>query len=117
MTFNLNGGTVTLNTTTTGEAGSTASNWEFRGTYQKVQWDGSASDPSDLSKTYGFAKGNATIAAGQFVHFAAGAWLKPMRCYLVYKALRRAVHSRMLPAGLAVQPLRRNCPRPSRWYL
>ena len=84
MTFNLNGGTVTLNTTTTGEAGSTASNWEFCGTYQKVQWDGSASDPSDLSKTYGFAKGNATIAAGQFVHFAAGAWLKPMRCYLVY---------------------------------
>ena len=63
---------------------STASNWEFRGTYQKVQWNGSASDPSDLSKTYGFAKGNATIAAGQFVHFAAGAWLKPMRCYLVY---------------------------------
>ncbi len=84
MAFNLNGGTVTLNTTTTGEAGSTASNWEFCGTYQKVQWDGSASDPSDLSKTYGFAKGNATIAAGQFVHFAAGAWLKPMRCYLVY---------------------------------
>ena len=84
MTFDLNGGTVTLNTTTTGEAGSTASNWEFCGTYQKVQWDGSASDPSDLSKTYGFAKGNATIAAGQFVHFAAGAWLKPMRCYLVY---------------------------------
>lgn len=84
VTFNLNGGTVTLNTTTTGEAGSTASNWEFRGTYAKVLWDGSASDPSDLSKTYGFAKGNATIAAGQFVHFAAGAWLKPMRCYLVY---------------------------------
>ena len=84
MAFNLNGGTVTLNTTTTGEAGSTASNWEFCGTYQKVQWDGSASDPSDLSKTYGFAKGDATIAAGQFVHFAAGAWLKPMRCYLVY---------------------------------
>ena len=84
MTFNLNGGTVTLNTTTTGETGSTASNWEFRGTYAKVLWDGSASDPSDLSKTYGFAKGNATIAAGQFVHFAAGAWLKPMRCYLVY---------------------------------
>ena len=84
MNFDLNGGTVTLNTTTTGDAGSTASNWEFRGTYAKVQWDGSASDPSDLSKTYGFAKGNATIAAGQFVHFAAGAWLKPMRCYLVY---------------------------------
>ena len=84
VTFNLNGGTVTLNTTTAGEAGSTASNWEFRGTYAKVQWDGTVSDPSDLSKTYGFAKGNATIAAGQFVHFAAGAWLKPMRCYLVY---------------------------------
>ncbi|MBE6262269.1 MAG: hypothetical protein E7107_15945 [Prevotella sp.] len=84
MNFDLNGGTVTLNTTTTGEAGSTASNWEFRGTYAKVQWDGSASAPSDLSKTYGFAKGNATIAAGQFVHFATGAWLKPMRCYLVY---------------------------------
>ena len=84
MTFDLNGGTVTLNTTTTGETGSTASNWELRGTYAKVQWAGTDSDPSDLSKTYGFAKGNATIAAGQFVHFAVGAWLKPMRCYLVY---------------------------------
>ena len=84
MTFDLDGSTVTLNTTTTGETGSTASNWEFRGTYQRVQWNGTVSDPSDLSKTYGFAKGNATIAAGQFVHFAAGAWLKPMRCYLVY---------------------------------
>lgn len=84
VTFDLNGGTVTLNTTTTGEEGSTSSNWEFRGTYAKVQWAGTDSDPSDLSKTYGFAKGNAAIAAGQFVHFAAGAWLKPMRCYLVY---------------------------------
>ena len=85
VNFNLNGGTVTLNTTTAGEAGSTASNWEFRGTYAKVQWAGTDSDPSDLDKTYGFAKGNGTtIAAGQFVHFAAGAWLKPMRCYLVY---------------------------------
>ena len=64
MTFNLNGGTVTLNTTTTGEAGSTASNWEFRGTYQKVQWDGSASDPSDLSKTYGFARATPRLLLG-----------------------------------------------------
>lgn len=88
MTFNLNNGTVTLNTTTTGESGNTTTNWEFHGTYQKVMWNGSTggnTDPSDLSKTYGFAKGNSTtIAAGQFVHFAAGAWLKPMRCYLVY---------------------------------
>ena len=88
MTFDLNNGIVTLNTTTTGESGNTTTNWEFHGTYQKVMWNGSTggnTDPSDLSKTYGFAKGNSTtIAAGQFVHFAAGAWLKPMRCYLVY---------------------------------
>ena len=88
VTFNLNGGTVTLNTTTTGDAGNTTTNWEFHGTYQKVMWNGNTggnTDPSDLDKTYGFAKGNGTtIAAGQFVHFAAGAWLKPMRCYLVY---------------------------------
>lgn len=87
MTFDLNNGTVTLNTTTTGESGNTTTNWEFHGTYQKVMWNGNTggnTDPSDIDKTYGFAKGNATIAAGQFVHFAAGAWLKPMRCYLVY---------------------------------
>ena len=88
MTFDLNNGTVTLNTTTTGESGNTTTNWEFHGTYQKVMWNGNTggnTDPSDLDKTYGFAKGNGTtIAAGQFVHFAAGAWLKPMRCYLVY---------------------------------
>ncbi len=88
MTFDLNNGTVTLNTTTAGESGNTTTNWKFHGTYQKVMWNGSTggnTDPSDLSKTYGFAKGNSTtIAAGQFVHFAAGAWLKPMRCYLVY---------------------------------
>lgn len=89
ITFDLNGGTVTLNTTTaSGETGNTTTNWEFHGTYQKVMWNGNTggnTDPSDLDKTYGFAKGNGTtIAAGQFVHFAAGASLKPMRCYLVY---------------------------------
>lgn len=93
MTFpnipNMAGGTVTLKPASEGGNCSGTSgdaNWEFHGTYTKKTW--TASDPD---KDYGFAAtsgkatdGTTTITAGQFVRFAPGAWMKPMRCYLSY---------------------------------
>ena len=98
LAFDLNNGTTTLNTTTEGENSSTNNEWEFKGTYEERHWyDGSdnehtATNATEIGKVYGFAatSGKATdgvtdIEAGQFVRFASGAWLRPMRCYLEYK--------------------------------
>ena len=93
MTFpnipNMTDGTVTLKPASEGGNCSGTSgdaNWEFHGTYTKKTWTASDSD-----KDYGFAAtsgmatdGTTTITAGQFVRFAPGAWMKPMRCYLSY---------------------------------
>ena len=93
MTFpnipNMTDGTVTLKPASEGGNCSGTSgdaNWEFHGTYTKKTWTSSDSD-----KDYGFAAtsgtatdGTTTITAGQFVRFAPGAWMKPMRCYLSY---------------------------------
>ena len=93
MTFpnipNMTDGSVTLKPASEGGNCSGTSgdaNWEFHGTYTKKTWTSSDSD-----KDYGFAAtsgtatdGTTTITAGQFVRFAPGAWMKPMRCYLSY---------------------------------
>ena len=124
LMFDLNNGTTTLNTTTTGENSSTNSDWEFKGTYEERHWyDGTdaghpAENATEIGKVYGFAatSGKATdgvtdIAAGQFVRFASGAWLRPMRCYLEYKgagnplaAARRsaAAETEELPQSITV---------------
>ena len=124
LMFDLNNGTTTLNTTTTGENSSTNSDWEFKGTYEERHWyDGTdaghpAENAAEIGKVYGFAatSGKATdgvtdIAAGQFVRFASGAWLRPMRCYLEYKgagnplaAARRsaAAETEELPQSITV---------------
>lgn len=101
ITFGLNGSTVTLNTTTAGEnsvSTDVSADWDFLGTYEERHWyDGTdgehaASNADEIGTVYGFAAtgGKATdgltdISAGQFVRFANGAWLRPMRCYLKYK--------------------------------
>ena len=101
LTFGLNSAPVTLNSTTAGESSVTtdaSANWEFLGTYEERHWydgiDGehAASNAGEIGTVYGFAatSGKATdgvtdIEAGQFVRFANGAWLRPMRCYLKYK--------------------------------
>ena len=99
VTIGLNSNPVTLNTTTAGESSVTtdASDWEFKGSYEERHWyDGTdgvhaASNADEIGKVYGFAatSGKATdgvtdIAAGQFVRFASGAWIRPARCYLIY---------------------------------
>jgi hypothetical protein len=99
VTIGLNSNPVTLNTTTAGESSVTtdASDWEFKGSYEERHWyDGTdgvhaASHADEIGKVYGFAatSGKATdgvtdIAAGQFVRFVSGAWIRPTRCYLIY---------------------------------
>ena len=99
VTIGLNSNPVPLNTTTAGESSVTtdASDWEFKGSYEERHWyDGTdgvhaASHADEIGKVYGFAatSGKATdgltdIAAGQFVRFASGAWIRPTRCYLIY---------------------------------
>ncbi len=78
-------GGATLNTTGGGGKQCTVSPWTFNGTYAKKTW-------TELGHDYGFAANNSTatddptkeIVAGQFVRIDAGAWSKPMRCYLTY---------------------------------
>lgn len=101
VTIGLNSAPVKLNTTTAGESSVTAdvsADWEFKGSYEERHWyDGTdgvhaASHADEIGKVYGFAatSGKATdgvtdIEAGQFVRFASGAWIRPTRCYLIYK--------------------------------
>lgn len=101
MTFDLNGGTVTLNTTTEGVSSvgeSVKDDWEFLGSYAERHWyDGSdpshpAENADEIGKVYGFAANKATatdgiteLAAGRFDILGSGAWLRPLRCYLKYK--------------------------------
>ena len=94
MTFpnisSMTDGVVTLQTTTANdgdyEFATTDAAWKFHGSYKGKTWTSSDSD-----KDYGFAArsgteagGAASIEAGQFVRFAPGAFIKPMRCYLSY---------------------------------
>ena len=56
--------------------------WEFRGTLQKKIW--SAGD-EDLGRVYGYsAEATDKVSIGQFVKAAAGAWIRPLRAYLIY---------------------------------
>ncbi|MBR4272382.1 MAG: hypothetical protein IKQ30_06055 [Bacteroidales bacterium] len=54
-------------------------NWKLHGVYSQKVWT-----DEDINN-YGFAAAaKDEIAAGEFVHFVAGAWIKPTRCYLEY---------------------------------
>ena len=66
--------------------GITNGDWTFKGVYEKKTWAA-----ADCGRDYGFAatSGKATdgvtdVDAGDFVKFAAGASLRPMRSYLTY---------------------------------
>ena len=70
---------ISAGTTTQGD-------WQFKGVYEKKTWAA-----ADCGRDYGFAatSGKATdgvtdVDAGDFVKFAAGASLRPMRSYLTY---------------------------------
>ena len=56
--------------------------WELRGTLQYKKWY--EGDP-DLGRVYGFAaEKTSTSEIGQFVKAGAGAWIPPLRAYLIY---------------------------------
>ena len=75
---------VTLKKTT--EAVTTVGDWQFRGTYSYKTW---AEGDSDLGCVYGFAGSNAdNINIGDFVKAGAGAWINPLRAYLIYNPNR-----------------------------
>ena len=114
VTFDLNWGTVTLNTTGGGNClASDAEGWVFHGTYSKKLWN------EVETHDYGFAAlsgtsadGQTDVEAGQFVRLTTGASAKPMRCYLSYvggpnqaRALNRgaAATDEELPSSIIVR--------------
>ena len=85
ITFNPELG-VTLQTDE--EPVTTSGNWEFRGAYGRVNF-GDESNASILGKAYGFVASDTTIngkkwSKGQFAKAGSGAYIPPMRAYLVY---------------------------------
>ena len=110
MTFpnisSMTGGVVTLQPTTANDGvyggATTDAAWNFHGTYKGKSWTSSDSD-----KDYGFAAksgeavGGAAVEAGQFVRFAPGAFIKPMRCYLSYVGTEAPAPARGLTRSAA----------------
>jgi hypothetical protein len=126
MTFpnisSMTGGVVTLLPTTANDGlyggATTDYDWNFYGTYKGKTWTSSDSD-----KDYGFAAHGGTavhgeyVEAGQFVRFAPGAFIKPMRCYLSYvgtsapapaRRMTRSASGDDLPATITVRLVSRN---------
>ena len=72
-------GPTTLRQTVTPEA--RAGDWVFRGTLSKKQW---YEGDEDIGKVYGFAANPAAgVNVGDFVKFAEGAWIRPLRAYIM----------------------------------
>jgi hypothetical protein len=74
-------GTVTIKKTTDSDV--TLDKWTFRGTWQYKRWD---ANDDELGYAYGFAASASetnNIKVGDFVKVGAGAWIRPMRAYLV----------------------------------
>ena len=86
-TFTINAAAYPLTLVKTGLAEKTLDGWTFRGTWKYKEWGASGSDP-ETGFAYGFAaatagSGNDLINVGDFVKVGAGAWIRPMRAYLV----------------------------------
>ena len=82
---------VTLNTTTVGEA-TAANNWEFVGAYQYEKFTLDNNKPIYLFADQ--ARDGAKL--GEFVKIADGAYINPMRAYLVYhKALAKSARGNL----------------------
>lgn len=70
---------------------STSGNWTFKGTYAHKTF--TAGDP-ELGRAYGFvAVAQNNLKVGQFVKAGSGAWLRPMRAYLVNEENAAATRS------------------------
>ena len=111
VTFNLNWGTVKLNTTGGGncETAESGSHWTFKGTYEYMKWTTDTSDPdynaereAEIGRAYGFAGVAKTdIEVGDFVRVASGAKIRPMCCYLLWNDMPNAANARALTRGTA----------------
>ena len=56
--------------------------WEFRGTLQYKQW---LTGDTALGRVYGFsAEKSSKVDVGKFVKAGPGAWIRPLRAYLIY---------------------------------
>ena len=79
---------ITLKETTVAEEDANGSGWTFRGTWKYKEWGAKNVDP-ETGYAYGFAakttagSGNNQINVGDFVKVGEGAWIRPMRAYLV----------------------------------
>ncbi len=76
-------GKVTLKATTEAVTKYPEWEWEFRGTWKYKKWE--SGDP-ELGVAYGFAASSSDdnkIQVGDFVKVGVGAWIRPMRAYLV----------------------------------
>ena len=78
---------ITLEQTAAAEENADGSGWIFRGTWQYKEWGASESD-SETGFAYGFSasesgSGDNKINVGDFVRAGVGAWIRPMRAYLV----------------------------------
>ena len=103
LTFDLNGGTVSLQTDDSKDGSTDGSDWHFNGTYSLLEYkaDGSANLSGNV---YGFASttkvvGNVTVNAGEFVKAMDGASVPPMRCYLTYKDGDKFTGARSMTRG------------------
>jgi hypothetical protein len=87
-TFRLTDGAFPLTLQKTADAETSANGYALRGTWAYKKWvDG---DP-ELGKAYGFAAANSNddkIKVGDFVKVGEGAWIPPMRAYLVSENLQ-----------------------------
>ena len=126
LTFGLNGGTVTLNTTTAGEDSNEKDDlWDFIGTYSYIKWTSDTGDQdystereAEIGKVYGFAAVEKTgIHVGDFVRVASGAKIRPMCAYLKWKGsipnnaramTRSAAATEELPQRITVKLVRAN---------
>ena len=56
--------------------------WTFIGTYKFKEWTETS---DELGRAYGFAgQSNEDVSAGEFIKIASGAYIYPMRAYLLY---------------------------------
>ena len=62
--------------------------WVLRGTLERHEWhDGDG----EVGRVYGYAAQSATgVSVGDFVKFADGAWIRPMRAYLIKDPINAA---------------------------
>ena len=104
VTFDLNNGTVTLNTNGGGNrvTADEGSHWTFKGTYEYKEWISGGANAEEIGRAYGFAgvaKDN--IDVGDFVKVASGAKIRPMCCYLLWNNEPNSANARSLTRGAA----------------